>query len=67
VPPVAADNVVTDIDEDMPVVDDTIEPDAEEMKAGVAIVTTLLLTEPVVRRMVLVIVLLVVHAVDETG
>ena len=66
VPPVAADNVVTVIDEDMPVVDDSMEPDADDIKAGVPIVTTLLLTEPVVRKIVLGIGFMVVLAVVKT-
>ncbi len=72
VPPpaaVAADSVVTVIDVDM--VDDGLlvvnNVGWEEMKAGVAMVTTLLLTEPDVSRMVLVIVLPIVLATTAVG
>ena len=66
---VAADSVVTVIDVDM--VDDGLlvvnRVGCEEMKAGVAMVTTLLLTEPDVSSMVLVIVLPIVLATTAVG
>jgi hypothetical protein len=68
VPPVAADSVVTVMDEDMlGVMDNIVGPVDEDRKAGVAIVATLLLTEPDVRRIVLVMVFPNVLTVVETG